>query len=76
MTTTYTPNYSNAVIVLTAGRGRAGRHEHEHAADQAGKLYNSSRKVEIVVLMFGTAGDFTSLQQHRHGYRRRGVQGH
>lgn len=62
MTTTYTPNYSNAVIVLTAGVDAPGDMSTSTLVTKLGKLYNSSRKVEIVVLMFGTAGDFTALQ--------------
>jgi Ca-activated chloride channel homolog len=62
MTSTYTPNYANAVIVLTAGVDAPGDMSTSALVAKLNQLYNSSRKVEIVVLMFGTAGDFASLQ--------------
>lgn len=63
MTTTYTPNYSNAVIVLTAGVDAPGDMSTSALVAKLRQLYNSSRKVEIVVLMFGQAGDFGALQR-------------
>jgi Bacterial extracellular solute-binding protein/von Willebrand factor type A domain len=62
MTKTYTPNYSNAVIVLTAGVDAPGDMSTSALVARLRQLYNSSRKVEIVILMFGKAGDFTALQ--------------
>jgi von Willebrand factor type A domain len=63
MTSTYTPNYANAVIVLTAGVDARGDMSTSALLNKLHQLYNSSRRVEVVVLMFGTAGDFTSLQR-------------
>jgi Ca-activated chloride channel homolog len=63
MTSTYAPNYANAVIVLTAGVDAPGDMSTSALVSKLHQLYNSSRKVEIVVLMFGTAGDFTGLQR-------------
>jgi Ca-activated chloride channel homolog len=48
--------------VLTAGVDGPGDMSTSTLVTKLGKLYNSSRKIEIVVLMFGTAGDFTALQ--------------
>jgi hypothetical protein len=64
MTETYAPNYSNAVLVLTAGVDSA-RNDMSLSTllGKLRKLYNPSKKVEIVVLMFGRQGDFTAMQQ-------------
>ena len=64
MTRTYAPNYSNAVLVLTAGVDSA-RHDLPLSSlvTQLRKLYNPSKKVELVILMFGRQGDFSALQQ-------------
>ena len=64
MTQTYAPNYSNAVLVLTAGVDSA---PHDLSlstlVSKLRKLYNPSKKVELVILMFGRQGDFGALQQ-------------
>jgi Ca-activated chloride channel homolog len=64
MTRTYAPNYSNAVLVLTAGVDSA-RHDLPLTSlvSQLRKLYNPSKKVELVILMFGRQGDYSALQQ-------------
>ena len=64
MTETYAQNYSNAVLVLTAGVDSA-RNDMSLSAllSKLRKLYNPSKKVEIVILMFGRQGDFTAMQQ-------------
>jgi hypothetical protein len=63
MTATYAPNYSNAVLVLTAGFDGPGDMSLSSLVTQLRHLYNPSRKVEIVVLQFGTAGDYPALNQ-------------
>jgi len=64
MTQTYAPNYSNAVLVLTAGVDSArGDLPLSTLLTKLRALYNPSKKVELVILMFGRQGDFTALQQ-------------
>ena len=67
MLASYKPNYSNAVIVLTAGvddpqvdMSPAALVSRLHA------LFNPNRKVEIVVLMIGRVGNFAALRQIAH----------
>jgi Ca-activated chloride channel homolog len=64
MTKTYAPNYSNAVIVLTAGIDTA-RNDLPLSTllTKLHKLFNPSKKVEIVILQFGQQGDFAAMQQ-------------
>ncbi len=52
MTSTYTPNYANAELVLTAGVDSA-----------PGDMSLNSRKVEIVIIQFGQQGNFTALRE-------------
>jgi Ca-activated chloride channel homolog len=64
MTASYAPNYVNAVLVLTSGVDSAhGDMPLGSLLNQLRGLYNPSRKVEIVVLMFGQQGNFTALQE-------------
>jgi Ca-activated chloride channel family protein len=64
MTQTYAPNYANAVLVLTSGVDSAhGDMPLAALLANLRALYNTSRKVEIVVIMFGQQGNFTALQQ-------------
>jgi Ca-activated chloride channel homolog len=63
MTATYAANYSNAVLVLTAGIDGPGDMSLSSLLTQLRHLYNPGRKVEIVVLQFGTAGDYPALNQ-------------
>jgi hypothetical protein len=64
MLRSYKPNYSNAVIVLTAG---VDDPRSDMTADalvsRLRKLFNPNRKVEVVVLMLGTKGDFPALRR-------------
>ncbi|HXZ63418.1 MAG TPA: substrate-binding and VWA domain-containing protein [Streptosporangiaceae bacterium] len=64
MTESYAPQYVNAVIVLTAGVDSApGDISTSALLAQLQKLYNASRKVEVIILMFGSQGNFAALQQ-------------
>jgi hypothetical protein len=64
MTQTYAPSYANAVLVLTSGVDSAqGDMPLSTLLSNLRALYNTSRKVEIVIIMFGQHGDFTALQQ-------------
>jgi hypothetical protein len=63
MTRTYAPNYANAVLVLTAGIDAPGDMSTSALVTKLHQLYNSSRKIEIVILQFGTVGDFAGLTQ-------------
>jgi hypothetical protein len=64
MVDTYQPNFTNAVLVLTAGVDNA-------PGDMAAKtliaklkgLYNPDKPVELIIVQMGTKGDFTALQQ-------------
>lgn len=63
MTSTYKPNYSNAVLVLTAGVDNArGDMSLNTLLNQLRGLYNPAKKVELIILMFGNRGDFPALQ--------------
>lgn len=64
MTDTYTPNYSNAVILLTSGVDSArGDMSLSSLLSKLHSLYNPGKKVEIVVLMVGSQGNFRAMQQ-------------
>jgi Ca-activated chloride channel family protein len=64
MTQTYAPNYANAVLVLTSGVDSApGDMSTSALLAQLRALYNPSRKVELVIIMFGQHGNLTALQE-------------
>jgi Bacterial extracellular solute-binding protein/von Willebrand factor type A domain len=63
MTKTYAPNYSNAVIVLTAGIDAPGDMSVSALLARLHGLFSSDRPVEIVILQFGQAGNFHAMQQ-------------
>jgi Bacterial extracellular solute-binding protein/von Willebrand factor type A domain len=64
MVASYKPNYSNAVVVLTSGVDNApGDMSTKSLIAQLRARFNPNRKVEIVIVMLGTAGDFSSLKQ-------------
>ena len=64
MTSTYTPNYANAELVLTAGVDSApGDMSLNALLNNLRALYNPSRKVEIVIIQFGQQGNFTALRE-------------
>jgi hypothetical protein len=64
MRASYKPNYSNAVIVLTAGIDDPQADMTPAAlVTKLHALFNPNRKVEIVVLMIGKAGNFAALRQ-------------
>jgi Ca-activated chloride channel family protein len=64
MTQTYAPNYANAVLVLTSGVDNApGDMSTSALIAQLRALYNPSRKVELVIIVFGQHGNFTALKQ-------------
>jgi len=64
MTKTYAPKYSNAVLVLTAGVDSA-RNDMPLSTllNKLSALFNPSKKVAIVILMFGRQGDFSAMKQ-------------
>jgi hypothetical protein len=64
MTATYQPRYANAVLVMTAGVDNApGDISAATLVRDLRKLYNPKRRVEIIALVFGKAGDLPALQQ-------------
>lgn len=64
LSASYQPRYVNAVLVLTAGIDNAkGDMSPAALVRQLRTLYNPNKRVEIVPLMFGTAGNFSVLQQ-------------
>jgi hypothetical protein len=64
LSASYQPRYVNAVLVLTAGIDNAkGDMSSAALVRQLRALYNPNKRVEIVPLMFGTAGNFAALQQ-------------
>jgi Ca-activated chloride channel homolog len=62
MTAAYSANYSNAVLVLTAGVDAKGDMALGSLLAKLKSLYNPSRKVEIVILQFGDQGSSAPLQ--------------
>ncbi len=64
MTSTYQARYDNAVLVMTAGVDNApGDITAPELIKQLRSLYNPRRRVEIIIIKFGNAGDFNALQQ-------------
>jgi Ca-activated chloride channel family protein len=63
MTATYAPNYSNAVVVLTAGINGPGDMKLSSLLSQLKKLYNPAKKIEIIPIQFGQVGNYKALQQ-------------
>jgi hypothetical protein len=64
MLASYKPNYSNSVIVLTSGvDNAAGDMSVSSLLTQLHALFNPNRKVAIVILMLGTVGNFSAMQQ-------------
>jgi Bacterial extracellular solute-binding protein/von Willebrand factor type A domain len=64
MTNTYQARYDNAVLVMTAGVENApGDISATDLIRQLRALYNPKRRVEIIVIKFGNAGDFNALQR-------------
>jgi hypothetical protein len=64
LSASYQPRYVNAVLVLTAGIDNAkGDMSSAALVRQLRALYNPNKRVEIVPLMFGTAGNFAALRQ-------------
>jgi Ca-activated chloride channel family protein len=64
MTATYQANYTNAVIMLTAGVDNApGDISAATLARKLHALFNPNRPVELIILMLGTKGNLPALQQ-------------
>jgi Ca-activated chloride channel homolog len=64
MAGTYAPNYANAVLVLTSGVDSArGDMSLASLLPKLRSLYNPGKKVELVIIMFGSQGNFRALQQ-------------
>ena len=64
MTRTYQSRYDNAVLVMTAGVDNApGDISAPDLIRQLRTLYNPRRRVEIIIIKFGNAGDFGALQR-------------
>jgi len=64
MLASYKPGYANAILVLTSGVDNArGDMPLRKLLSSLRALYNPSRRVEIVAVMFGRAGSFPALQR-------------
>jgi Ca-activated chloride channel family protein len=63
MTQSYTTRYVNALVVLTAGVESPHDLALSSLLTQLRRLFNPSRSVEIVLVQFGTSGDFAALRQ-------------
>jgi Ca-activated chloride channel homolog len=64
MADTYAPNYANAVLVLTSGVDSArGDMSLASLLPKLRSLYNPGKKIELVIIMFGSQGNFRALQQ-------------
>ncbi len=62
MTSTYAANYSNAVVILTAGIDASGDMKLASLVSQLKSMYNPVRKVAIIIVQFGTVGNFAAMQ--------------
>jgi Ca-activated chloride channel homolog len=62
MTSTYAPNYSNAVVLLTAGIDASGDMKLATLLNQLKSLYNPAKKVAVIIVQFGQVGNFTAMQ--------------
>ena len=64
MNTSFLPNYSNAIVVMTAGVDNApGDMPVATLVRKLRALYNPSRPVELLIIMMGSKGNFPALQQ-------------
>ncbi len=64
MLASYEPNYTNAVIVMTAGVDKApGDLPAAVLVSKLRRLYNPNRRVELIIIQLGSAGNFPALQQ-------------
>jgi hypothetical protein len=64
MVDTYQPNFTNAVLVLTAGVDNAsGDMSAGNLVTKLKALYNPSKPVELIIIQLGTKGNFGALQQ-------------
>jgi hypothetical protein len=64
MNASYLPNYTNAIVVMTAGVDNApGDMPVATLVRKLRALYNPSRPVELVIIMMGSRGNFAQLQQ-------------
>jgi hypothetical protein len=64
MTASYQARYDNAVLIMTAGVDNApGDITPAQLITQLRKMYDPKRRIEIIPLMFGQAGNFSALQQ-------------
>jgi Bacterial extracellular solute-binding protein len=64
MTNTYQARYDNAVLVMTAGVDNApGDITAGQLIKQLRTLYSPKRRVEIIIIKFGNAGNFGALQR-------------
>ncbi len=62
MTSTYAADYSNAVVILTAGIDASGDMKLATLLTQLKSLYNPARKVAIIIVQFGSVGNFAAMQ--------------
>jgi hypothetical protein len=64
MNATYVPNYSNAIVVMTAGVDNApGDMPVPMLVRKLHALYNPSRPVELLIITMGSQGNSPGLQQ-------------
>jgi Ca-activated chloride channel homolog len=64
MVASYQPNYTNAVIVLTAGVDNApGDIPPATLASKLHALYNPNRPVELIIVVVGSKGNLAAMQQ-------------
>jgi hypothetical protein len=64
MNASYLPNYSNAVVVMTAGVDNApGDMPVAMLVRKLRALYNPSRPVQLLIIMMGDKGNFPALEQ-------------
>jgi hypothetical protein len=63
MTRTYAQGYANAIVILTSGTDTNSRDiSLSSLLSQLQRLYNPAKKIAIVILMFGSQGNFPAMQ--------------
>jgi hypothetical protein len=64
MLASYEPNHNNVVIVMTAGVDKAsGDLPAAALTSKLRALYNPNKRVELIIIQLGTAGNYRVLQQ-------------
>jgi len=63
MTKSFAANYSNAVLVLTAGADAPGDMKLQSLISQLKSLYNPNKRIVVIIIQFGHQGSFQQLKE-------------